>query len=61
MSQDEPTKDNAKEIESIKKEIEDVKTQVAKADCNQSPTGDHDLFFNERTEDTYCRYCGVSG
>ena len=26
--------------------------------CVQSPTKEHDMFHNEGTDETYCRYCG---
>jgi len=26
--------------------------------CAQSPTKEHDMFHNEGTDETYCRYCG---
>ncbi len=26
--------------------------------CSSSPTGDHDVFHNEGTDEKYCRYCG---
>lgn len=26
--------------------------------CQSSPTGDHDIFHNEGTDEKYCRYCG---
>ena len=39
-------------VESVKKE--------SKRECphESSPVGKHDFFFNEGTEETYCRYCG---
>ena len=29
-----------------------------KTECPSSPTGSHDMFHNEGTDETYCRYCG---
>ena len=33
----------------------------AKKDCPSSPTGTHDIFHNEGTDEKYCRYCGDTG
>lgn len=30
----------------------------SKKECPSSPTGEHDMFHNEGTDETYCRYCG---
>jgi len=32
--------------------------EPAKTECPQSPTKEHDMFHNEGTDETYCRYCG---
>jgi len=32
--------------------------EPSKKECPSSPTGEHAMFHNEGTEETYCRYCG---
>jgi len=31
---------------------------AADVKCPSAPTGEHDMFHNEGTDETYCRYCG---
>ncbi len=31
---------------------------ASKTECPSSPTQEHDMFHNEGTDETYCRYCG---
>jgi len=35
--------------------------KVVKTECPSpsSPDGKHSMFFNEGTEETYCRFCGT--
>ena len=37
--------------------VEEVTNESAK-ECPASPTGDHDVFHNEGTDEKYCKYCG---
>jgi len=32
--------------------------EPSKKECPSSPTREHDMFHNEGTDETYCRYCG---
>jgi len=48
-------KESSSEVEE-KPQAKEAKTE--KAECPSSPTHKHDMFHNEGTDETYCRYCG---
>lgn len=39
-------------------EPEKAPDPASKSECPSAPTGEHDMFHNEGTDETYCRYCG---
>jgi len=47
--------DTAPQVEAEKTPEADPES---KKECPSSPTGEHDMFHNEGTDETYCRYCG---
>ena len=55
------SEDNGKNEESTTAEVESPKVKAPKEKsvaCPSSPTGEHDVFHNEGTDEKYCRYCG---
>ena len=50
---------DAPEPETETKPEETAPTEKTVAvECPSSPTKEHDMFHNEGTDETYCRYCG---
>lgn len=52
---DAPTTEPATETAA---EPEAAPEKTASVECPSSPTKEHDMFHNEGTDETYCRYCG---
>jgi len=55
MSEDENKPDAQETAEATP---EAAPEQAANVECSGSPTSKHDMFHNEGTDETYCRYCG---
>jgi len=49
-----------KPTEEAPEAISEEPTKQVLTDCPSasSPDGNHDMFHNEGTDETYCRYCG---
>lgn len=59
----EPAPEEQPTVEPSKSEPQKEKPKrESKRECpsESSPDGKHSFFFNEGTEETYCRYCGKS-
>ncbi len=56
MARKNPEEVEAKSAEEAPQEVEAPKEKSVT--CPGSPTGDHDIFHNEGTDEKYCRYCG---
>ena len=56
MSEKTETKEAAAELPPAPEPTSETPKKSKK--CVQSPTKEHDMFHNEGTDETYCRYCG---
>jgi hypothetical protein len=58
------SKDRKEEVEAPPAEVappvEEAPVETKSVTCSGSPTGEHDVFHNEATDEKYCRYCGYT-
>jgi hypothetical protein len=54
------SEDKKEEVEATPAEEAPPAPKQKSVACSGSPTGEHDVFHNEATDEKYCKYCGYT-